>query len=327
MDLSYTDGSRYDPEIVRFFDVAHTGAHVRALAQYVASGAFDDLLGMSARSVIVVSESAEDAAVVQMVTQAVRAECPVMVSATLPLFVGPLDIVLIATDGSLRGEEAATAAMSEAVRRGVRTLLVQGSAALMDESPAPVIPVPPTAGPDANPVRLAYAISAVLQSLVFDKRVVVEELERVADLLDEDMLALSPERDVDINPARQLRCAIDGSQVVHTASPEYMPAAQVIARVWQRSGLVCFAADAKVMESLHTRIRTKKDIFYDPYVDTTEPVLGLKVVVWGVDHAPEAGFAVATYAQNCEATSLGTLAVSARFVVRALAAAVFECNE
>ncbi|WJZ01908.1 hypothetical protein [Corynebacterium freiburgense] len=327
MDLSYSDGSRYDPEIVRFFDVAHTGAHVRALAQYIEAGELADLEGMMARSVILLSESAEDAAVARLVLSTLQSPCPVVVTAELPLYTGPLDILLVATDGSLRVEERATAAMSEAMRRGARTILVQGSSYLRDESPAPYIPVPPTAGPEQNPIRLAYALFAILQSLAFDKHLVAEELERVANAIDEDLLALSPERDTDMNPARQLRTAVADACVIHTSTPEFQAAAEVIARVWQRNGIPCFAADATVMESVSERVPDSGDLFHDPFLDSEGSMLRLKVVMWGVDHAPSVAFATATYAQHCPDTQLGRLATAARLIVRALAAAVFELHE
>ncbi|MDO4686886.1 MAG: hypothetical protein Q4A92_10095 [Corynebacterium sp.] len=327
MDLSYSDGSRYDPEIVRFFDVAHTGAHVRAIAQYIAAGELADLEGMGARSVIVLSSSAEDAAVVRMVLGTVEPPCPVVVSRDLPAFVGPLDIVLVSTDGSLIAEEQATKALSEAVRRGTRTFLVQGSSYLRDESPAPVIPVPPTAGSDPNPIRLAYALSAVIQSLRFDKRVVAEELERAATILDEDLVGLSPERDATVNPARELRAAVVDACAIHTATPEYQAAAEVIARMWQRHGIVCFAADNAVIEAFNQKIPSSNDPFFDPFMDQGDAVLRLKVIVWGVEHAPTVAFASGTISQHCPDGSPGKLVTAARFIVRALAAAIYELDE
>ena len=34
-DEGYFSGSQYDPETVRFFDVAHEGAHIRAIAAHI----------------------------------------------------------------------------------------------------------------------------------------------------------------------------------------------------------------------------------------------------------------------------------------------------
>ena len=327
MDVSASDGSRYDPEFVRFFDVAHTGAHVRAISQYVAAGELADLEHMSARSVIVYSANAEDAAVVNLVVSVLEVPCPVMVTSRFPLFLGPLDILLVATDGSLNAEEQATAALTEALRRGARVLLVQSSAELRDETRAPVLPVPPTAGAALNPVRLAYAVAAVARSLTLDKRVVSEELERVADVLDEDLMALSPQRDLSVNPAKALRYSTADACVVHTATPEFQTAAEVIARVWQRWGIPCFPADHTALQALSHDKPVSNDIFHDPFVDDAPEMLPLKVVVWGAEGSPSIAFASATYAQHCADANLGALATAARFIVRAAAAAIFELDE
>ena len=53
VDNTFYDGSAYDPETVRFFDVAQEGAQVRQIGGLVAQGALSAFEGLRPRSVVV----------------------------------------------------------------------------------------------------------------------------------------------------------------------------------------------------------------------------------------------------------------------------------
>ena len=79
-DRSYYDGAAgYDIESVRFFDVAHEGAHVRAVAQ--AAELLDGLRNTSPRSIVVlVTDAVSDAAAQCAVALLDFGRAPVMVT-------------------------------------------------------------------------------------------------------------------------------------------------------------------------------------------------------------------------------------------------------
>ena len=97
----YSGAGHYDRETVRFFDVAHEGAQLRAVAGALPQ--IERLRGMQPRSLVVVATDQLAAAA----ARAAVALCeplalPVIVADQLPAYVGPLDVVLIVGERASR---------------------------------------------------------------------------------------------------------------------------------------------------------------------------------------------------------------------------------
>ncbi len=279
----YYDGSGYDRETVRFFDVAHEGAQVRAVA-----GSIDKLTGLrnlQPRSLVILTRDMLADASARFVTS-VRTplRLPVVVTTSLPTYVGALDLVVGIGD---RGDDPELARdLITADRRGATTVLVGPARGPIVEDVAPgtiqVTALPTAAG--ASPARTICSVSTVLDLLEEDEQLVAQRLEVIADELDEDATQLSPERDILVNPARQLRTFIDGSRLLHTGvGPIAEAAAKLIATIFTARGLSSgWAAAAELSDALGDPAPVD-DIFHDPFLDGPSSLVALKTIVWGTD--------------------------------------------
>ncbi len=84
-----------EQEKLKFFEVAHEGAFVRAMAEAVANGVFSDLREFAPRSIVAVcgdDASRHAAEIVSALSGPLS--IPVVVTDQLPVFCGALDVVL-----------------------------------------------------------------------------------------------------------------------------------------------------------------------------------------------------------------------------------------
>lgn len=278
----------YDRDAVRFFDIAHEGAQLRAVAQAVPELA--RLSGMRPRSVVVLAtDSVAEAAARATVTWIKRCEVPVTVTRALPAYTGALDVVVIA--GAEASRESDLRALATAVSRGAE-VVVAGPAhgPLIDDTPAHAIRIPalPTAmGP--SPARTVGVVGAVIGSLIQPLDIVAERLALIADEVDEELRALSPERDDAVNPARQLRAYAEGARIVHTgAEAASYAVAQLASAVWTAKGMASGALPADELPGAMDAASSvagspEQDLFYDPFIDGPSELVGLKAVVWACE--------------------------------------------
>lgn len=312
MASDYYDGqAHYDREAVQFFDVAHEGAHIRAVAQSMEL--LEHLSGLNPRSVVVVAtDQIAEAAARCAVAIHYDMEWPVTVTPTLPGFVGPLDVVLVVGDAP--DAETVTRAVATAAGRGAETILAGPSTGpVIEDAPktAVVIPSPPTTF-GASPLRSIAAVTAVLNVLSGHPAA----LDGVAEDVDEELRQLSPERDVTVNLARQLRAFVEGARIIHTG---YTPAGRAVAELgaalWSARGLPSGFVDRTelpaALDAATDEAGETTDIFYDPFIDgdgrgggTAVPV---KTIVWGERDAQLAG-ARAEYSHMAESSEFTSVA-------------------
>lgn len=281
----------YDRDAVRFFDIAHEGAQLRAVAQAVPE--LGRLTGMRPRSVVVLAtDSVAEAAARATVTWIERCEVPVTVTRALPAYTGALDVVVVA--GAEASRESDLRALATAASRGAE-LVVAGPAhgPLIDDTPAHAIRIPalPTAvGP--SPARTAGVVGAVIGCLtppVDPVSIVAERLALIADEVDEELRALSPERDEAVNPARQLRAYAEGARIVHTgAEAASYAVAQLASAVWTAKGMASGTLPADELPDAMDAASSvasspEQDLFYDPFIDGPSGLVGLKAVVWACE--------------------------------------------
>lgn len=329
MDSSYTSGAgNYDRDAVRFFDVAHEGAQLRAVAGGLEP--LGRLRGMGARALVVVATDQVSLAAARATVTALQPlPLPVVVSRELPGFIGPLDVVVAV--GAEAGRDDDARALITAARRGAVTVLAgPAEGPLLDDAPSDtaVIAALPTAV-GASPARAAAVTAAVLRVLEAPVEVVAERLALIADEVDAEVQALAPDRDDTVNPARQLGAYAQGSRVLHTGAGAYGDAvAQVAAALWTSRGIASGYLPADEVPAAVENAREASptaradDIFYDPYLDGGPQLVGLNTIVWAcgdLSGLAAPGARVETVA--AEASAADEAAQALRLSTRAYAAA------
>ncbi|MGP6175195.1 hypothetical protein [Corynebacterium sp. A21] len=306
----------HDAEQIRFFDVAHEGAQVRSAAGVVSSGQLDQLHLMQPRSVVVVATDQVSRVAAQAVgTLRCPLRHPFLVTASLPNFFGALDVLVVVGDGN---SVEAHRALAAADARGAVSILVGAAGPVAEEAPRGTVkfPVLPTAlGP--SPARTIAAVATVLDLLEEDPDLIVQRLLTTADVLDAEAENLSPERDLSINPGRQLREHVEGARILHTGNQAI---AEVVAALWTVKGLPATAVDvAELPGALADAPAPEADLFHDPFLDEPTRVIPLKVVVWAADLQ---GIPAASV-QNCTEETPGPLAEALALITRGYAATTY----
>ena len=133
VDHSYHDGSNYDPVSVAFFDPAHEGARLRALATEIGSpkSRWHIFEGLCPRSITIISGDSLSTASARLGMALIdRLPCPVTITDSLPPYAGALDVVIVATqvDSPIMDEAVSTAAS-----RGCITVVVAEHLGLLEQ--------------------------------------------------------------------------------------------------------------------------------------------------------------------------------------------------
>ncbi|MBV7294811.1 hypothetical protein KRX51_02600 [Corynebacterium sp. TAE3-ERU12] len=275
------------------FTAAAEGAHLRAAAS-AADGPLSGL-GMPRSVILITGEARARLAAEAVVALASDARCPIMVARYVPHFTGALDLVMVLTDDP--GDELAARSLAEADRRGAATVLV---------------------GPDEGPVRHAASSSTVLiqrptMSIIGSFCGYIGAvfatltgagvsglgpaavLRDVADAVDAEAIACSAERDLLVNPARQLAEWVRGRSVVFAGDGEVWRTVAELAAAWLcDAGVTAHgAALTDVLRAAHTFSPRVDDIFFDPEFD--DPA--------AAPAGPPRGAVVLTSSENLEATT------------------------
>ena len=348
MDNGFTDGSAYDTETVRFFDVAHEGAQIRLLAGQVERwGEIFNVLNPRSLVILPTDAIAREAAHLG-VGLAEPLRIPLVVTESLPQYVGALDIVVAV------GEPAecdwASRALIAASQRGATTILVgPASGPLVEDCPEDTLIAPslPTAE-GCSPARFITALYALCSIVHTSPHAVREELEDLAAAVDREIEQLSPERDDAINPGRQLREYAEGARIIHSCVIDpYAYAerrervhidtlvARMAATIWAVHGLPgTFVEPADLSGALDrgtessTASTPADDLFYDPFIDgagAEAPLIPLKVIFWGQEEANLPN-SLAVRSTDPE-PGLGHLARSLQLITRSFAATAYEISK
>ncbi|MDY3127497.1 MAG: exopolyphosphatase [Corynebacterium sp.] len=353
---TYYVGDNYDPETVRFFDVAHEGAQARSLKDSAADIS-SRVHGLSPRAIVVVALDHVAHAAAEFVTHKMAPlHQPLVVVDELPKFVGPLDIVVVV--GERADSDLALYGLITANRRGATTIVLgPGRGQLIEEAPEEslVIPTLPTAeGP--SPVRYIAGLHMILWALDHDLAVVERRLEEIANAVDDELLALSPERDASVNPGRKLREFCQGARVIHSAQCRYVPVdyqpreinigplvAQFAATLWAARGIGGeYVASEELGFALERQRHDQEistggvpavdDLFFDPFLDEEERsrghVVPLKIVMWGSGETDIAGCIAADVVHTETLVSapsgVSELIRALRLITRAFAVTTYE---
>lgn len=258
--------SDYDPLAVAFYDIAHSGALVRGVANAVA----DKAERVEARSVVLLAAdelSAEIAQLALALREPLR--CPVVLARKMPSYIGALDVVVALSEKA--EDEQFSESLSVAATRGASIVLLCPEGPMLDDAPEALIidPLPGVEGP--FPLRaLAGCLAVIDLATGTSPEMCASALEQIADEVDREMLSLSPERDLAVNPARTLAEA--SGRIIHVgANPASMALARVVATLWTMAGKHASALEAMEMAMSRAKLVgsavAEQGIFYDPFLD------------------------------------------------------------
>lgn len=255
------------------------GAQMRAVAAALAEGVFEPLRsGQPPRTVIWVAGhgAAEAAGSILVAALGGSAAAPIVVAPEVPLWIGALDVLVVAGDDP--ADPALVAAAATGVRRGARVLIVAPEEGPLREVAAgrAVLLAPRLRVPDD--FGLARYLAAGLVALhVVDAGVEVD-VAALADELDAEALRNSAGREVFTNPAKTLATRLSDATVVlagDDASTLALArhASAVLLRVAQLA--VASASLADVMVVLHAGLSGGADyetsLFHDEEIDGPLP--------------------------------------------------------
>ncbi|HET7734721.1 MAG TPA: SIS domain-containing protein [Nocardioidaceae bacterium] len=204
--------------------------------------------------------------------------CPVPFVAwpnpSLPGWAGSLDLVIVlAPEG---GDMGAASAVAEAIRRGCQVVVACPPRSVVAEHAAGRHT---TVLPAASGDQLATAV-VMLQFLCQVGLGPETEPEAVAQALDDVAVACSPYVSQVENPAKLLAIALaDSTPILWGGSVLAARAARRIAESMRRSsGRAALAADAEHLLPILQSAK-QRDVFADPFADTSEGELGPALVV------------------------------------------------
>lgn len=265
------DGSapatQYDPKAVAFYDIAHEGAQVRAVAH---ADGFDALDGTHPRSVVVLAGDALSAQAAHLVVALHSPlRLPVTVVRELPAYVGALDVVVILSQ--VPDREDLARAMSVGHTRGTTIILAAPAGPLQEEAPADSIVIPPVPMvEDAGSARAAATVMAVLDTLAFGAADARYRLHEISEGVDQQLARCSPDRET-LNPAEDLavlaRQTRLGTAVVHCGRGGVDQAlAALVAQCWTEAAFPSSAVEAELVPLMLGRFGPE-DPFHDPFLD------------------------------------------------------------
>ncbi|MCQ4121456.1 tobH protein [Rhodococcus tibetensis] len=252
------------------------GAHIRATRSAVEEGALERLRGLRPRSVVVVTGSgrASRGAAILTAVLAERIGFPLVRAASTPVWVGPLDVVVVAGDDA--GDPRLVQAIDAAVRRGAEVVV-----AAPDEGPLQAVAAgrvlmfsPRIQALTRHGLLRYFAVLLAVLRVVGSERWgdEVPDLEQLADAVDNEALRDRPTNEVFHNPAKSLASRMQGRRVVLTGDTESaMELARHGAEALLHAGRVATASELSDVLSAASTFRvaaTVTDpIFHDPELD------------------------------------------------------------
>ncbi|WP_156892701.1 hypothetical protein [Corynebacterium sputi] len=247
---------------------AAEGPNLRAAATAASEGMFDEL-PMPRSVVIVVNEARARIAARATVSLATDARAPITVARSLPSFVGTLDLVIVLTDDP--GDEYCGFALAEAGRRGASTVLVDpgdGPVRAAMSYDTVLVPRPAMSEVGSFSGYLGTCLAALTcagVSSIAPARV----LSDVADTVELESVACSPERDRTVNPAWELsRWMRDRSVIIAGDGGSWAPIAELCTAWLLDCGRAALATElSDVLRAGPALTSAAPDIFHDPMFD------------------------------------------------------------
>ncbi|WP_306360666.1 tobH protein [Nocardia sp. CC227C] len=276
---------------------ASAGAQVRATAAAIDEDILRRLTGMRPRSLVMVSGSGRAARAAGILIAALgdRANLPVVPATTIPPWVGPLDVVLVAGDDA--GDPRLAEAVDRALRRGAEVVVAapdEGPMRAVAAGRATVLP-PRVPVLDHNRMLRFLAVGTAVLTALDPGRIapLVPDLSSLADLLDAEALRGGPQNESFHNPAKALATRMRERRIVLAGdSPAAIELAEHAAEVLlATAGQIVASADLAETVAAHARMVEAAGVdapgydplFHDEQLDGPAPVDKVRVFVVTAD--------------------------------------------
>ncbi|MFE3001577.1 tobH protein [Nocardia sp. NPDC059246] len=277
---------------------ASGGAQVRATAAALSEDALTRLTDLRPRSLVLVSGSGRAARAASLLIAALgdRTSMPLVPATSIPPWVGPLDVVLVAGDDA--GDPRLAEAMDRALRRGAEVVV-----AAPDEGPIraaaagrATILAPRVRVLDHNRMLRYLAAGLAVLTTIDPHRIgpLVPELNALADLLDEEALRDGPQHEAFHNPAKTLatrmqqrkRLVLAGDSGAATVLAEH-GAEVLLATAGHTATAVTLseavAAHGRLVAAAGVAAPGFDPLFHDEQLDGPAPVEQVRVFVVSAD--------------------------------------------
>ncbi|MEU1206016.1 tobH protein [Nocardia sp. NPDC005825] len=273
---------------------ASGGAQVRATAAALSEDALARLTDLRPRSLVLVSGSGRAARAAALLIAALgdHTSLPLVSATSIPPWVGPLDVVLVAGDDA--GDPRLAEAVDRALRRGAEVVV-----ATPDEGPIraaaagrATILAPRVRVLDHNLMLRYLAAGLAVLSTIDRHRVgpLVPELNALADLLDEEALRDGPQHEAFHNPAKTLatrmmqrkRVVLAGDSAAaaelagHGSEVLLAAAGQITAAVSLSEAI---AAHGRLVQAAGVAAPGFDPLFHDEELDGPAPVEQVRIFV------------------------------------------------
>ncbi|MFE5284193.1 tobH protein [Nocardia sp. NPDC056611] len=277
---------------------ASGGAQVRATAAALSEDALARLTDLRPRSLVLISGSGRAARAAALLIAALgdHTSLPLVPATSVPPWVGPLDVVLVAGDDA--GDPRLSEAVDRALRRGAEVVV-----AAPDEGPIraaaagrATILAPRVRVLDHNLMLRYLAAGLAVLSTIDPHRVgpLVPELNTLADLLDEEALRDGPQHEAFHNPAKTLatrmmqrkRVVLAGDSAAaaelagHGSEVLLAAAGQVTAAVSLSEAI---AAHGRLVQAAGVAAPGFDPLFHDEELDGPAPVEQVRIFVVSAD--------------------------------------------
>ena len=254
----------------RLRGAASAGALVRSVAAAVDEGVLARLQGATVRSVVLVAPrgpARRAAALTQALTGDVSS-VPVVLAAHTPRWVGPLDVVLVATDDP--GDAELAESVARAVSRGAEVVLATPEEGLLTPAAAGrALLLPPRVSVPEGMGLLRF-VAAGLAVLAAVSACGTPDLAVLADELDAEAEGNQAGRDVVANPAKSLALRCSGRRLLIAAdSPGASAvAAHLAAELLAHAGVVASSVElAEALGAVTAAASPSDSLFHDPEID------------------------------------------------------------
>ncbi|GAB2507223.1 tobH protein [Nocardia heshunensis] len=277
---------------------ASGGAQVRATAAALAEDALSRLTDLRPRSLVLVSGSGRAKRAAELLIAALgdSTSMPLVSATSIPPWVGPLDVVLVAGDDA--GDPRMAEAVDRALRRGAEVVV-----AAPDEGPIraaaagrATILAPRVRVLDHNRMLRYLAAGLAVLTTIDPHRTgpLVPELNALADLLDEEALRDGPTYEAFHNPAKTLatrmqqrkRVLLAGDSTAAAVLAEHgsevllAAAGQIVTGVTLPEAV---AAHARLVAAAGVPAPDFDPLFHDEELDGPAPVEQVRIFVLSAD--------------------------------------------
>lgn len=258
---------------------ATAGAQVRSAAHGALEVGVGDLEGTRPRALVLLARPGASVSAAAMLAALLGPSCPVPVvpAESVPVWIGPLDVVVAHTaDG---GDLELADSVARAVNRGAEVVLsapAEGPVASAGAGRArlvePRIPVPP--GLDLPRALATGLVAAAVLGLLGGLE---PHLEPLADVLDAEAERNQPGHEPFMNPAKSLAMRLaEHTPLVWGVDPlAAAVAGHAATALATHAGVVAFASDVARAATATGLLRALdgggRDIFHDPFDDPSGP--------------------------------------------------------